>query len=1357
MVVLRSGAARMPGPAVRDSRCRRPPFDLMDSSSEFISLESPLLSRRRIWTRSGVASAATRAARSRQTRRTDEAEFSSGKIKYFKGHCLRSMQKNMPPCSDSSFDKSMEILSENVNRRHLMRELAKPNSDQKKEDYKEVTRTLRTRAEAKAAEQVHEENEDLEVRRSCRLRQSHYTATNQSVLFDKLITNTAEAVLQKMEKIRRQQMIEDCEMFHNTEEENLDIYSQGEEEIQRGDKEIDDKPDDIVVVSSEESDAKGDGEDTRKRYYFRQRKTVERYQAPMEKPKQRKIYFSGQSSPDRRSFRNSQSQGSSRRANRRRQAVHDSDSTSSSDDEEQFERRRKHSRDRDLRCLPLNLGKDELKRIHKERMKLGGSLSDGNPMQTDCSVRFDGVGGLSDHVAALKEMVILPLLYPEIFERLKVQPPRGCLFYGPPGTGKTLVARALANECSQGDRKIAFFMRKGADCLSKWVGESEQELRLLFDQAYRMRPSIIFFDEIDGLAPVRSSKQDQIHSSIVSTLLALMDGLDSRGEVVVIGATNRLDAIDPALRRPGRFDRELLFSLPNKESRKEILKIHTRGWNPKPSDRFLEDLAEKCLGYCGADIKSLCSETALCALRRCYPQIYKSNEKLQLDLTSLKVKAKDFVMAMRKIVPASQRAGMSPGRPLPPLSNPLLENTLAEILQALQKVFPHAVVELKKDQQQDSLNHVLRDDVIESNEESPSIFEEEPTHNMPGRQKENLLTFSRNAYYQPTSCRPRFLIAGESGYGQASHLAPAVIHALEKFPVYTLDLATLFSSSTSPEETCAQLMRDAQRTAPSVIYISHINLWWEAVGATLKATFITLLRNIPAFAPVLLLATSDVCHADLPNEIKDLFINEYEVFQLHLPNKDERRKFFEDLIINQAAKPPASKDNAACQQLEELPVAAPPPKPRERTEEEIRQLEEQEEDVLHELRIFLRDVTHRLATDGRFRAFTKPVNPGEASDYDRVIKQPMDLSSILTKINLHQYLTAEDFLKDIDLICSNALEYNTDEDRGGCLIRHRACTLRDTAYAIVRAELDKDFEQCCEVIKESRKEGGCSSSKCVPSYCCAMPKENSVPGCKETEPKCNEKMKMPPAPVNSSTPRPKGMSERKRKKNKGSLGIGAKRRNFQFNKENKVPEDQNEVECGEESPEKHFSNVSRTEVEPTQDYVVEENENILQEQQKNGNENKSGAENERESIFLLAISAFEKESVVLLERSELRNDSEVMDSQVAESLEEGNSNDLWVHSVTRSRCSQVEEQQVICVEPSMGTVTQPVTVNYQELTQLLHYVTVITENFSIFHLEKLYAVLSHCIYQHRKDYDKTKLVKEMKKEIAAFSNAQRST
>ncbi|XP_064363912.1 ATPase family AAA domain-containing protein 2 isoform X3 [Dromaius novaehollandiae] len=1300
-------------------------------------------------------------------------EFSSGKIECFNGHCLRSMRKSIPPSSDSSFDKSMEILSENVNGRHFTRQLAKLKADKKSEECKEVTRSLKTKADAKATEEIHEESGDLEVRRSCRLRRTRYTTTNQSVLFDKLITNTAEAVLQKMDdmkKMRRRRMmdLEDLGVFNDAEE-NLDVYSRGKKkkEIQRTDEEIADNQDGSVESSEEGEDQDDeDGEDTQKRYDLRQRKTVVRYQAPLEKPRQRKIFFSGRSSPVRQrySFRSAQSQSPCcKRTNRRRHAVHNSDSTSSSsssssDDEERFERRRKRSRNRALRrCLPLNFRKDELKGIHKDRMKIGASLADVDPMQIDCSVRFDGVGGLSDHISALKEMVIFPLLYPEVFERFKIQPPRGCLFYGPPGTGKTLVARALANECSQGDRRIAFFMRKGADCLSKWVGESERQLRLLFDQAYQMRPSIIFFDEIDGLAPVRSSRQDQIHSSIVSTLLALMDGLDSRGEIVVIGATNRLDSIDPALRRPGRFDREFLFSLPNKEARKEILKIHTRDWTPKPLDMFLEELAEQCVGYCGADIKSICAEAALCALRRRYPQIYRSSEKLQLDITSIKITAKDFVMAMQKTVPASQRAVASPGQALSPISKPLLENTLERILEALQRVFPHAELGLKKDQQQDGINHILKNDSMYSDEESPSVFEDKLSHKTPGRRKEKFLNFNRNAYYQPTSYRPRLLLAGEPGYGQGSHLAPAVIHALEKFAVYTLDLSVLFVSVTSPEETCAQLIREAQRTAPSIIYIPHIHLWWETVGVALKATFTTLLQNIPTFAPVLLLATSDICHADLPKEIQDLFINDYgEVFNIQLPSKEERRKFFEDLIVNQAAKPPASKKKAVWQALEVLPVA-PPPEPRQLTEEEIKQLEEQEEDTLRELRIFLRDVTHRLAVDRRFRVFTKPVDLEEVPDYVTVIKQPMDLSTVLSKIDLHQYLTAGDFLKDIDLICSNALEYNPDRDPGDRLIRHRACTLRDTAYAIVKEEMDEDFEQLCEEIQESRKKRGCSSSKYAPSYYYVMPKQNSVSGCKKTDHNCNERTKMPVVPVDSSTPLSNAVSKRKRRKNKWSSGsITKKRKIFQFNKENKIPEeDQDEVESGgEEFLENNVSNTDQTEVEFIQESCVEESENVLQERQTN--ENKSETENER-VVFDVAKSGSEKESAKFPGYLELKKRSEISDSQITESFEEGDSNDTCVLHMTRARRSQVEQQQLMSVEKAMEILAEPVSpliVDYKDLKQLLNFVSEITKNFNIFHLEKLYAVLSQCIYRHRKDYDKTELVKEMKKEITTFRCAQ---
>ncbi|NXJ28204.1 ATAD2 protein, partial [Dicrurus megarhynchus] len=570
--------------------------------------------------------------------------------------------------------------------------------------------------------------------------------------------------------------------------------------------------------------------------------------------------------------------------------------------------------------------------VHRDHMKIGASLAGVEQMQIDGSAQFHGVGGLSDHISALKEMVILPLLYPDVFEILKFKPPRGCLFYGPPGTGKTLVARALANECSRGDRKVTFFMRSAADCMSKWVGESERQLRLVFEQAYQMRPSIIFFDEIDALAPVRSSKQDQVHSSVVGTLLTLMDGLASRGEVVVIGATNRLDSIDPALRRPGRFEREFRFNLPNKEARLEIFKIHTRDWTLKPSDNLLEDLSEKCVGFCGADIKALCVEAGLCALRRRYPQIHESDKRLKIDARSIKVTAKDFAMAMQKIVPASQRAGASPGRALPPISKPLLENTLERILQALQRAFPHAKLALKKNQGITTTSTCLKscqsqkpliwNDGIDSDDDSPSISEKKPDS-----KKTEFRTFRRymfvlfmvtflrwlhlNPSYQPTSYRPRFLLVEEPGCGQAFDLAPAVLHALEKFPAYTLDLPTLFVSTTSQEEACSQLIREAQRTAPSIIYVPQIPSWWEAVGPILKAGFTGLLNNIPYFAPVLLLATSDVPHEDLPEEIKALFnINREEVFNIPRPTCAERKGFFEDLIMKQSAEPPASKSNA---------------------------------------------------------------------------------------------------------------------------------------------------------------------------------------------------------------------------------------------------------------------------------------------------------------------------------------------------------------------------------------------------------------------------------------------------------------
>uniref|UniRef100_A0A8C0GL39 ATPase family AAA domain containing 2B n=1 Tax=Chelonoidis abingdonii TaxID=106734 RepID=A0A8C0GL39_CHEAB len=720
-----------------------------------------------------------------------------------------------------------------------------------------------------------------------------------------------------------------------------------------------------------------------------------------------------------------------------------------SSDEERFERRKSKSMARARnRCLPMNFRAEDLASgILRERVKVGASLADVDPMILDKSVKF-------------VKTCLFFFFYNYAFEIMKIS--------------KTLVARALANECSQGDKKVAFFMRKGADCLSKWVGESERQLRLLFDQAYLMRPAIIFFDEIDGLAPVRSSRQDQIHSSIVSTLLALMDGLDNRGEIVVIGATNRLESIDPALRRPGRFDREFLFNLPDQKARKHILQIHTRDWNPKLSDPFLGELAEKCVGYCGADIKALCTEAALIALRRRYPQIYASSQKLQLDVSSIVLSAQDFYHAMQNIVPASQRAVMSSGHALSLVIRPLLERTFNNLLVVLHKVFPHAEYS-QGDKREDAPSLILDDS---EDENASSIFETGCHSGSPKKQSsaavhKPYLHFTMSAYHQPTSYRPRLLLSGERGSGQTSHLAPALLHSLEKFSVHRLDLPALYSvSAKTPEESCAQIFREARRTVPSIVYMPHIGDWWEAVSETVRATFLTLLQDIPSFSPVFLLSTSETMYSELPEEVKCIFRIQYEeVFYIQRPSEEDRLRFFQELILNQASMPPPKRKQAALCALEVLPLALPSP-PRQLSETEKQRMEDQEENTLRELRLFLRDVTKRLATDKRFNIFSKPVDIEEVSDYLEVIKEPMDLSTVITKIDKHNYLTAKDFLTDIDLICSNALEYNPDKDPGDKIIRHRACTLKDTAHAIIAAELDPEFNKMCEEIKEARRKRG---------------------------------------------------------------------------------------------------------------------------------------------------------------------------------------------------------------------------------------------------------------------------------------------
>jgi transitional endoplasmic reticulum ATPase len=265
-------------------------------------------------------------------------------------------------------------------------------------------------------------------------------------------------------------------------------------------------------------------------------------------------------------------------------------------------------------------------------------------------VTYEDIGGLKEAIQKIREMVELPLKHPELFERLGIEPPKGVLLYGPPGCGKTLLAKAVANETN-----AHFISISGPEIMSKFYGESEQRLREIFEEAKKNAPSIIFIDEIDAIAPKREEVTGEVEKRVVAQLLALMDGLEARGNVIVIAATNRPNALDPALRRPGRFDREIEIGVPDKQGRLEILQIHTRNM-PLAKDVDLNRLAEMTHGFVGADLAALCREAAMKALRRYLPKIDLSQERIPLEvLEQLEVTMQDFLEAYKEVTPSALR------------------------------------------------------------------------------------------------------------------------------------------------------------------------------------------------------------------------------------------------------------------------------------------------------------------------------------------------------------------------------------------------------------------------------------------------------------------------------------------------------------------------------------------------------------------------------------------------------------------------------------------------------------------------------------------------------------------------------
>nr|CCA22358.1 ATPase family AAA domaincontaining protein 2 putati [Albugo laibachii Nc14] len=763
-------------------------------------------------------------------------------------------------------------------------------------------------------------------------------------------------------------------------------------------------------------------------------------------------------------------------------------SFSSSDDKESRDNlARRHNYHKSRGSKKHNVGSKQEKRIVI------------HPVSVDPRVNWESIGGLRAHIDALKEMVLLPLMYPEIYEKYHIMPPSGVLFYGPPGTGKTLLARALATSCSLSLSKgspsersnkppVTFYMRRGADCLSKWVGEAERNLRVLFEEAKRNEPSIIFFDELDGLAPVRSSRQDQIHTSVVSTLLALMDGLSDRGKVVVIGATNRLDAIDPALRRPGRFDRELAFHLPKLADREQILSINVKKWPSRPCSSLLKRLAKSTVGYCGADLRALCSEAVLCSLRRSFPQVYSSNEKLLLDMDRVDVLYEDFTRAIEKIRPASWCCESNHAKPLAPDVFYLLRNTVEGILHTLLVKFPSLPIN------ENDVNAVLileDTDETENSDVNGAIQAQGDADGCVEVTKSCL----KDAPSVKTFGIARILITGKPGMGQ-EHVGSSVVYALEGFTCVMIDYASLISDRDAmhAEEALVRRLRNAQKGVPSVIYLPDIHIWYKQTTSTMQSILKLELNRMqsPDLALVFIAVATESHEEMLPESLLDLFpLDSYcaDIVPLSLFTKKERREHFE-AAFNRFKQPPKKRSKA------QLPATLPlaPAQPQHRQMEAASskkeyKLRERDIHLLRELRIFLCQVLDYCFSEKKYAPFFSAVDPAIVPSYAAIISDPMDLTLMQEKLHDGKYHTFELFMHDIDQIVRNACLFNPKHcsTRG---VAHAAGIMRDNVLSFAhrfRKQQGFDLFAKCRAIDRKQKRAGIQPPEISPEIASGKP------------------------------------------------------------------------------------------------------------------------------------------------------------------------------------------------------------------------------------------------------------------------------
>ena len=426
-----------------------------------------------------------------------------------------------------------------------------------------------------------------------------------------------------------------------------------------------------------------------------------------------------------------------------------------------------------------------------------------------------------------------------------------------------------------------------------------------------------------------------------------MDGMDGRGQVIVIGATNRPDSVDPALRRPGRFDREFYFPLPNLDARRAILDIHTKGWEPPLSPTFKNEIASLTKGYGGADLRALCTEAALNAVQRRYPQIYRSNEKLMIHPETINVTAKDFMISVKKMVPSSERSASSGAAPLPAHVEPLLRKPLANIENVIADILP-----------QKRRLTALEEAEFEDVEDDRGMHTER-------MQQE----FERSRVF-----RPRLLVKGDPGMGQ-QYLAAALLNHFEGLHVQAFDLSTLLSdSSRSPEATVIQLFTEVRRHKPSVIYIPNVDIWYRTVGDQVISTFTGLLKALAPTDPVLVLGVLENDDEDTdPMMIKKLFgyshKNQYIVKR---PQDVDRHEYFQPIAeyLNTSPADFPEPSNRKKRRIEKLlPVPPEPPKAIEQSKVELKAQKKRDRQLLNNLKLRIQPIMNEIKrAHKRFRS-----------------------------------------------------------------------------------------------------------------------------------------------------------------------------------------------------------------------------------------------------------------------------------------------------------------------------------------------------------------------------------------------------